>query len=59
MPAPPDWFKQGRSVVFHYDDGYGDYEGWLDLRGRAKDVWWFICPAVGREAGWEEVRGAR
>eukprot|EP00520_Triparma_pacifica_P000332 CAMPEP_0118644172 /NCGR_PEP_ID=MMETSP0785-20121206/6792_1 /TAXON_ID=91992 /ORGANISM="Bolidomonas pacifica, Strain CCMP 1866" /LENGTH=1041 /DNA_ID=CAMNT_0006535903 /DNA_START=205 /DNA_END=3330 /DNA_ORIENTATION=+ len=50
MP-PPEWFKPGREVVFHYGDGYGDYDGWLDLR---KKTWFFICPAKGKEKSWEE-----
>lgn len=54
MPSPPDWFKHGRSVTYHYDGGHGDYEGWLDIRGGSKHPWWFICPAKGREVGWEE-----
>mmetsp|Transcript_12487 Transcript_12487/g.25495 ORF Transcript_12487/g.25495 Transcript_12487/m.25495 type:complete len:764 (+) Transcript_12487:38-2329(+) len=38
----PKWFADGALCTYHYDDGSGDWEGYLrvDKKGR----WIFVCP---------------
>ncbi|GMH69588.1 hypothetical protein TrRE_jg3348 [Triparma retinervis] len=55
-PSLPKWFSDGALCTYHYDDGSGDWEGYLrfDKRGR----WVFVCPnEVAKKRGskkWEE-----
>lgn len=40
--AVPKWFADGALCTYHYDDGSGDWEGYL--RSDKKGRWVFVCP---------------